>query len=55
MGNSRIWTRDFNTRKRELEAFVASRAGRSQTKRKQAREWAAVRPNSLPPVERARP
>jgi uncharacterized protein YbcC (UPF0753/DUF2309 family) len=55
MGNTRTWTRDFNERKRELETFVKAKAGKSITKRKQARDWAAVRPNSLPPVERPRP
>jgi hypothetical protein len=54
MGNPRSWTRDFNERKRELETFVKAKAGKSTSKRKAARDFAAVRPNRLPPVrERA--
>lgn len=52
MGLSRSFTRDFNTRNRELEAFVKARAGRSISKRREAVERAATMPNSLPPVRR---
>lgn len=44
MGNPRNWTRDFNARNRELQEFVKQRAGKSQVKRREARERAAVRP-----------
>lgn len=44
MGNPRNWTTTFNARTRELQAFVNRRAGKSQVKRKLARERAAIRP-----------
>ncbi len=36
-----------------LEAFVASKAGRSQIKRKKAMERAITMPNRLPPAPRS--
>ena len=53
MSNSRKWTTDFNARTDQLSAFVKAKAGRSQTKRREAVERAATMPNRLPPLARA--
>jgi len=54
MGNPRSFTRDFNARIRELEAFLKARRCTSISKRKAAMERAATMPNSLPPILRKR-
>jgi hypothetical protein len=48
MSNSRKWTTDFNAVTEQLSAFVKARAGRSQSKRREAVQRAATMPNSLP-------
>lgn len=52
MGNPRSFTTNYVAVKSELEAFVKAKAGRSTTKRKAAKERAAIMPNGLPPSAR---
>ena len=53
MGNTRQWTTKFNAKREALETFVRARAGRSQSKRREAVERAKSMPNRLPPSPRA--
>lgn len=53
MGNTRQWTTKFNAKREALEAFVRARAGRSQSKRREAVERAKSMPNRLAPSPRA--
>ncbi len=53
MGNPRSFTTNHNAINRALEAFVRARAGRSQSKRREAVERAKSMPNRLSPSSRA--
>ena len=53
MRNTRQWTTKFNAKREALEAFVRARAGRSQSKRREAVERAKSMPNRLAPSSRA--
>lgn len=55
MGNSRQWTRAYNERLSELKASLKANGITTASKRKAAREYAAIRPNSQPVRERVRP